>query len=262
MSFIFWSTAVHQLQPQTASRITPTLPAPDKILAMWVNSSHHVIVLPHALFHHRSNLGLTSIPNDAKHSHSCGEFHLLAAPSAPHAAIFARSRTPFRAMLLCFHVLFTKGPLFFWFRLAIITIVPICHLAMKGCRILQRRVHILSFLLALICAISPLYHLLPPHPPSRCLPRQKTIEMRHFLLLLLSAMRLDMLDFLQNSFLLYSAHNLPGYDPHISIVRSWASALPFSSPKPVNDTFLVHMTSGGPNNPYKETKEGCLTMPI
>ena len=50
----------------------------------------------------------------------------------------------------------------------------------------------------------------------------KSFEERHFLLLLLGAMRIDVFDFQQYSFLMKSAHRLP--DQNLQVLRFWANA--------------------------------------
>ena len=82
--------------------------------------------------------------------------HLLTAPSAPHGTVFACSRTPRRAMFLCFPFLSTKTQLF-WLGLKFFTVLPFLHQSMKAGCTSQRCVTLISFLLD--CTGSDLRHL-------------------------------------------------------------------------------------------------------
>ena len=48
----------------------------------------------------------------------------------------------------------------------------------------------------------------------------------------------------------------PDQNPRVGVLRFWATALPFSSLQPINDTFVVNMGRGGTDSPFIETHEG------
>ena len=67
-------------------------------------------------------------------------------------------------------------------------------------------------------------------------------------------MRLDVLDLKSYSFLMNS---VPDRHTRTGVLGIRADALDVSSPKPIDDTFVVHMSRGGSHRRVKESQESC-----
>ena len=146
-----------------------------------------------------------------------------------------------------------ENPLFFWLRLQLFTVFPFSFHAVKACCVLQSCLHFFSRSLPLSCwtvfalasAINPSSNIAPAIANSSAFsfaigdknfPKCDTSFLPFFVWCAETCSTSTIMPLSVRP-----CNSSPNFYPYIGISSFWFDAFSFSSPKPINDSFVVDM---------------------